>query len=313
MKLTTKNLLLRLRRFRIRPKQASVEDISSLERFVQNYHFGKDLSPQEARENIVTGMLETISKSKHRGNGLLITKNGYFITANHCVEDPFYRKVRTVEGKVYSLEKICAFSASQDLALAKIDLPGPAEPCIYRFRDRLDMEADQSMSGKLVMYTRKDGKVIGKLGKFKGYTKDVLALDRIYKSRKMSRLLDRFGVEIALDQKFMRSFDLDITHNNNNNNIKYLKEKDILSLKVGGRILEFKRLSNQFSTDINAIPGDSGGIVACLNKGELVGVITTGKMHSESLNYSDHFSTGADMTSALYLVSRYAAICRTKL
>ncbi|QQS23319.1 trypsin-like peptidase domain-containing protein [bacterium] len=119
------------------------QDKIALRSFVDNFHWSSGLSDEEAKLNLHDGLREIVyGNGYHAGNALLVTKNGYIITCYHCIFDYQTRPVfiRSLDGKGYRIEKICGYSTSNDIALAKIALEGPAEPIRYRFAVKHDIE-----------------------------------------------------------------------------------------------------------------------------------------------------------------------------
>lgn len=107
----------------------------ALRGFIHNIHAGEDLSVADSLRAIERGMVEIMDwKGRKRSQGLLITDNGYFLTAEHCIPGWFSRpRIRLADGSWYPITRICSEDEQHDIMLAKADLPGKLEPCDYRF------------------------------------------------------------------------------------------------------------------------------------------------------------------------------------
>lgn len=67
-----------------------------------------------------------------RGSGVLITQNGYIVTAHHVIEDMISGVVRLRDGGEHQIEHPAIISSPEhDLAIIKIDLEGLARPIAY--------------------------------------------------------------------------------------------------------------------------------------------------------------------------------------
>ena len=83
-----------------------------------------NLSKKESNQRIEESLIEiTYSEGQHKGNGILISENGLFLTAGHCIDKMLYnQKVRISNVGLYSLEKVCIKDEINDLILAKIKI-----------------------------------------------------------------------------------------------------------------------------------------------------------------------------------------------
>lgn len=105
----------------------------SLYDFVQNLYWGDNLTVEESNKNLENGLIEIRRTGFHSCNGILLTDDGYFLTAKHCVDHAqTFCYVRTSDGRSYELEKVCATELVLDLALAKADIPGRPRARTYR-------------------------------------------------------------------------------------------------------------------------------------------------------------------------------------
>jgi hypothetical protein len=138
----------------------------ALDAFIQNFYTGEGLSNVQAEENLKNGLVEIVFRGAllpeilglpplpgfHISNGLLITEDGYFITAHHCLEG--FEKyslphlgdmkipissglmgVRDTSGRTYTIERAWGFP-DYDFILAKARIPRrPSKSIPYRFCD----------------------------------------------------------------------------------------------------------------------------------------------------------------------------------
>jgi len=91
----------------------------------------------KSMRNIENGMLEIVvhnGRERACSNGLLISDNGYFLTAKHCVDFPIgLIEVRNGDGSAYKIDKICAVSNKGDFALVKAKMMGRYKTKKYNF------------------------------------------------------------------------------------------------------------------------------------------------------------------------------------
>lgn len=123
--------------------------IKSLDGFIQQIYWGENLTSKQSEKNIEEGLIQinlTVKPPRNgfatvtRSNGLLITKDGYFLTAKHCIDYDYHSGlVIDSKGRHYPIEKVCAQTAKcrdknrrDDLALAKAKIEGSSEPMNYR-------------------------------------------------------------------------------------------------------------------------------------------------------------------------------------
>jgi len=148
--------------------------INSLDGFIQQIYWGEELTPEQSKENIKQGLVQitlnlksTLFSSLNEescSNGLLITEDGYFLTAKHCVDHSYSQgTIKDSQGKQYSIEKVCAVSKKNpkdpkqktDLALVKARIEGPSQPMRYRIFNTYQLKKELPV--KLLSY--KDGKL----------------------------------------------------------------------------------------------------------------------------------------------------------
>lgn len=141
-----------------RKKESKEKLVSVLDEFIQQIYWGENLNPEESKKNIEESVLEITENGRHLSNGFLITNNGYFLTARHCVENPKGLTVRH-NNKFYEL-KVCAKGKQKenDLALVKIDIKEECEIKKYKF------EYNKLENMPITLISRIDGKIIRKYG-----------------------------------------------------------------------------------------------------------------------------------------------------
>ena len=95
-----------------RIKKAEKEFIPSLEQFIQQFYWGEHLTISQAERNLNESLVEITHYGEHSSNGLLITDNGYFLTAKHCVMS----KLRGMKIKLHN-EKASAVKLNKAVEL----------------------------------------------------------------------------------------------------------------------------------------------------------------------------------------------------
>ena len=137
-------------------KNSCKEDIKALDEFIQQIYWGESISEEESKENIKSNIVQ-IHAFKIKGkasyhsysNGLLITENGYFLTAKHCVmfDDPAINfktsdlRIIDNQGDSYEIERVCAAGKfkkkenryiDEDIALVKAKIDKKPKSIKYR-------------------------------------------------------------------------------------------------------------------------------------------------------------------------------------
>ncbi len=134
--------------------------ISTLDQFVMNMNTGLLLSKKESLSNLERGLIELTNGRRHRSNGLLITENGYFLTARHCLEKKKSPKtIRTHDGRKYNIEKVCVNAKKYDLCLAKANIPGRPIPFLYKIYNTNNLKGTSIM-----LHTRESREIKKKSG-----------------------------------------------------------------------------------------------------------------------------------------------------
>ncbi len=126
---------------------------STLDKFLDQTN-SNDLDGEESLKNLEENLIELIHYGNHSSNGLLFTKNGYFLTAKHCVDNLKGLRVRTNNGRMYGIKKICAVSHKSDIAIAKINLPRNIIPKRFNIYNTDELEKTP-----IILLTRKNGKI----------------------------------------------------------------------------------------------------------------------------------------------------------
>ena len=143
------------------PNEDIPATISALDDFIQNLFL--EISAEESLGNLENGLVEIRAKTNPRspGNALLITDDGYFLTAAHCFR-PLYQAshISLPDGNVYPLEKFYIRHTHADIALGKADIK--AKPCARHYL--LCNTYDIQKRTRVTLLTRKAGQLIKKKG-----------------------------------------------------------------------------------------------------------------------------------------------------
>lgn len=136
------------------------KNAKALEQFVKS-NWINGLTNEKALKNIEEGLVEIIYPcGSHKANGLLITEDGYLLSCQHCLGDGINNsKIKTSDGKIYTLEKICIEDEANDLVLAKADINNKPFSKQYRFHNTNIIEKIP-----IQLITRWDGNFIQKYG-----------------------------------------------------------------------------------------------------------------------------------------------------
>ncbi|GEM_PF-4843856 len=108
-------------------------DRRALAYFTHNFYLGELLSIQDAKKNIEQGVVELLHDEQHLGNGLLVTTNGYLLTAYHCVEEQKRLQIKTCSDERFPVVRTCCSEPSFDIALIKAKIPKISQPMVYKF------------------------------------------------------------------------------------------------------------------------------------------------------------------------------------
>jgi hypothetical protein len=161
---------------RFRSKRNEQEEIIlSLERFIQQIYWAEELTSKEVQKNVEESLVEIIYKNgRHASNGILITQNGYLLTANHCTKNLKGKRIRLLNGEKYKMKKVCDKNPEEDLALVKADIPKECKPMSYKFYNTNKIERIP-----IALLTIKDNKLIRKYGFTQKTYADGFSIDKI--------------------------------------------------------------------------------------------------------------------------------------
>lgn len=134
---------------------------ATLDDFLTNAK-NNSLTVEEARKNLEEGVVELVKYGEHSSNGLLISDDGYFLTARHCVERSLPQQIVLYDGMKCRVEKVCAKGKTDlvDIALVKADVPGNAVSRSYRLQTSEYVDACLPIA----LFTRWDEKLVKKYG-----------------------------------------------------------------------------------------------------------------------------------------------------
>lgn len=178
-----------------RERERRLTSLSALDGFVQNICWGEDVSVAVAHRRAEEGVV-TLRTWHSRANAVLITSDGYFLTADHCVKryvPPRKHGMRIIthNGEEFPVTNVCACNRRKDLALCKADLPAAPAPLRYRFFDWGRYE--RRLAVRVV--TRNDG-LHSVYGFLEGITPAVFGLGHTYEET--SFLHDQWTVSVNL-------------------------------------------------------------------------------------------------------------------
>ena len=138
--------------------------VSVFEELVGQNHM-KNIEKNESEKNIEESLIEIVVEGQHSSNGILITDDGYFLTAKHCVDKNLERKsIRLYDGQIYPIEKVCAYAPNEDLALVKANIPNKCVPKKYKILENSLEIMNPLEKIPVNLMTRIDGKIIKKYG-----------------------------------------------------------------------------------------------------------------------------------------------------
>jgi len=132
----------------------------ALEEFIQK-NWLEDVSPNQSKQNIADGLVEILYRGNHFSNGLLVTDDGYFITAMHCLDSNVSdMSIRLGDGNIYSVHELCGEDSEEDVALSRVKMPNKCAPRKYRFNNTHQIKK----STPVAIMTRKSGHLGVKYG-----------------------------------------------------------------------------------------------------------------------------------------------------
>jgi len=144
--------------------------IKALEQFMQNANFRESISVEQSIKNLEEGLVELFYETgQHKGNGLLITEDGYFLTVSHLEEEnveksPPAKYIRDYHGRIYKIDKICQINKREDLALLKAEISKKDGPKKYRIYQTDQLKNLISKEFPINLKIVKDGRIKNKYG-----------------------------------------------------------------------------------------------------------------------------------------------------
>jgi len=172
------------------------ETIFLLDEFIKNIYFGEDLTQKESMRNLEEGLVEIIyNNGNHASNGLLITENGYFLTAKHCIKNNSGSlKIRLYNGNVYSIKKAYFYGRiEEDISIAKADIQTSCNVKKYKIFNTNNILSDFNKIS-VALLTRRNNKINTSYGFInKWECKKVKLLDGSY-------LVNQFSLNILSKQ-----------------------------------------------------------------------------------------------------------------
>lgn len=133
------------------------KDIACLENIIIAFDSPKDYAKQFSFDEPESGIVEQLynRKGQHRCNGLLISENGYFLTAKHCIDGNIRKnKLKLSDGSIWPIDRVCAIGKKEDIALAKANVRSESKPIIYN-----PFEFNKTTSIPIGIITRWQGNV----------------------------------------------------------------------------------------------------------------------------------------------------------
>jgi len=210
--------------------------------FINQIYWAEDLRPDESIKNLEESVVELTMCGRHSSNGLMITEDGYFLTAKHCIDgDIRYLQVRLSNGRSYNISHVCVQSDKEDVALVKAEVPGRCRPKKYRI-----FNTNKIKSLPAAIMLRKDGKVNTKHGFMKEY-EEAFCYDTNQKNRKYPehhfqlQLMggkpgDSGGVVVDTDGRLIGILSGGIE--TSANGIKIMKALEFIDLYIRKRLLD---------------------------------------------------------------------------
>lgn len=149
---------------------ADKQTIKVLEEFVQNIYWADFLSSEQSIKNLEESLVEVLYEDlQHKGNGLLITEDGYFLTANHVREEDGKdcspaKYIRDYQNEIYPIKKICQTDEREDLALLKAEIKAEKYQKRYKICNTDKLKNFNMGEFPIQIKTRLNGKIEDKEG-----------------------------------------------------------------------------------------------------------------------------------------------------
>jgi hypothetical protein len=135
------------------------KNIRALENFIQNIYSAESLSSEESEKNLEDSLFEIFYyNGQHKANGLFITENGYFLTANHAAEDTCLDYV-LYNKRIYPIKFIHKRDKKKDISLGKVDLPKKPKNLIYKIENTNLLLKEYPFGYPSTIIYKKDGKI----------------------------------------------------------------------------------------------------------------------------------------------------------
>lgn len=149
---------------------ADKKTIRALEEFGENLNWTKSLPAEQSIRNLEESLVEILYPNKsHKGNGLLITENGYFLTTDHTERDvdedsPPAKYIRDFKKNIYPIRKICQTDEREDLALLKAEIPGEKIHREYKIYNTNNLKNFKISEFPVILKARHGGRINHKPG-----------------------------------------------------------------------------------------------------------------------------------------------------
>lgn len=145
------------------------ESINALEKFIQNIYWTESMSTKESTKNIENSIIEIIHTKNNiiyikqsKGVGILITENGYLLTANHVIKK---NNGKIIHNKhKYKIEKICQQNIDEDIVLVKANIPKEAISLEYKIANLSLLKNNYSSDFPVNLKTSWDNKIENRYG-----------------------------------------------------------------------------------------------------------------------------------------------------
>jgi hypothetical protein len=142
--------------------------VESLDRFVGLPD--SRIMARDADKSLCNGVVEiTNNRGGHVANGLLVTREGYFLTVGHVIGEGRLEHSNLVldGGPTYAVERVCAVNPREDLALAKAQIYFKTKPSLHPFSYRFSLSqggTSKDAPFPAVLLTRRCGELISGVG-----------------------------------------------------------------------------------------------------------------------------------------------------
>lgn len=168
-----------------------MNDIEALKKFSENLDV--KLSREESIRNLEKSLVEIVYAGRsHRGNGLLMTDNGYFLTADHCLGyNPIY--IRDFKGNFYPIKEVLKNDSIKDIAIAMAEIKESPIPKRYNILNAENLKKYCDRRYELCLKTFRKGKIENSFGFLKNSKIDIQTLQEDF-------FLDQFSTSIIVKE-----------------------------------------------------------------------------------------------------------------